>query len=442
MMTERIKQFIESQQLLGEEDLCIVALSGGADSVCLLLVLLQLGYRVEAVHCNFKLRGEESNRDELFVEDLCHRLHVPLHKAHFDTQAYAQLHHVSIEMAARQLRYNYFEQLRADLGAQAVCVAHHQDDSVETILMNLVRGTGLRGLTGIKPRQGHVVRPLLCVSRHDIISWLESRGQTYVTDSSNLVPNVVRNKLRLLVMPQLQAISLSAQDNILATARRLAEAQKVLDAAVRQQLAALVEADGIDIARLLCQPSTELLLFEWLTPYGFSPATIEDIAIRLPQAQAGRQWHSASHLLAVHRGRLLLSPLPQPVPVLRIPEPGNYVVGTTRLSLKLLEGRIIKRQNHIASLDADRVAFPLTLRPVEAGDRFHPYGMKGTKLVSDYLTDRHVPPAQKLSQQVLADASGHIVWLVGHRPDAHFCIHDTTVRTLQVSCTSELPIDR
>ena len=433
MMTERIRQFIESHQLLDPEGLCLVALSGGADSVCLLLVLRQLGYRVEAVHCNFKLRGEESDRDEQFVENLCKEMNVALHKVHFDTRAYAELHHVSIEMAARQLRYAYFEQLRNDLGAQAVCVAHHQDDSVETILMNLVRGTGLHGLTGIKPRQGHVVRPLLCVSRHEITCWLEERGQTYVTDSSNLVPNVIRNKLRLQVIPQLQDITPSAQTNILATARRLAEAECVLDAAVGQQLSALVEGDGIDIELLLRQPSAELLLFEWLIPYGFSPATIEDIARRLPHAQAGRQWRSASHLLAVHRGRLLLSPLSQPMPVLHIPEIGTYVVGTMRLRLQLCEGRTIQRQSNVASLDADRVTFPLTLRPAETGDRFHPYGMKGTKLVSDYLTDRHVPPAQKLTQQVLVDASGQIVWLVGQRPDAHFCITETTQRTLQVS---------
>ena len=438
MMTERIRQFIESHQLLDSEGLCLVALSGGADSVCLLLVLLYLGYRVEAVHCNFKLRGDESDRDERFVEELCQQQHVALHKVHFDTKAYAQLHHVSIEMAARQLRYAYFEQLRNDLGAQAVCVAHHQDDSVETILMNLVRGTGIHGLTGIKPCQGHVVRPLLCVSRQEITSWLESRGQAYVTDSSNLVPDVVRNKLRLLVMPQLMAVNSSAQANILSTARRLAEAGRVLDAAVSQQLASLVEGDGIDIERLLLQPSAEMLLYEWLTPCGFSPATIEDIAHRLPHAQAGCQWRSASHLLAVHRGLLLLSPLPQPMPVLRIPEPGTYVVGTMRLRLRLCEGRTIQRQSNVASLDADRVTFPLTLRPAEAGDRFQPYGMKGTKLVSDYLTDRHVPPAQKLTQQVLVDASGQIVWLVGQRPDARFCIHDTTVRTLQVSYVGRL----
>ena len=438
MMTERIRQFIESHQLLDPEGLCLVALSGGADSVCLLLVLRQLGYRVEAVHCNFKLRGEESDRDEQFVENLCNELNVALHKVHFDTQAYAELHHLSIEMAARQLRYAYFEQLCNDLGAQAVCVAHHQDDSVETILMNLVRGTGIHGLTGIKPRQGHVVRPLLCISRHEITCWLEERGQTYVTDSSNLVPNVIRNKLRLQVIPQLQDITPSAQTNILATARRLAEAERVLDAAVGQQLSTLVEGDGIDIELLLRQPSAEMLLFEWLTPCGFSPATIEDIASRLSQAQAGRQWRSASHLLAVHRGRLLLSPLPQPLPVLRIPEPGIYVSGTMRLHLRLLEGRVIERQANVASLDADRVTFPLTLRLAEAGDRFHPYGMKGTKLVSDYLTDRHVPPAQKLTQQVLVDASRQIVWLVGQRPDARFCIHDTTVRTLQVSYVGRL----
>ena len=167
---ETVRQYIAKEQLLSADALHLVALSGGADSVALLLILKRLGYTVEAVHCNFHLRGEESNRDEIFVRELCEKVEVKLHLIHFDTVAYAELHQVSIEMAARQLRYRYFEQLRQDIGAEEVCVAHHRDDAVETLLMNLVRGTGIHGLTGIRPRNGHVVRPLLCLSREQIVS--------------------------------------------------------------------------------------------------------------------------------------------------------------------------------------------------------------------------------------------------------------------------------
>ena len=164
-MIQKVSEFIAKHQLLSHDDLHLVALSGGADSVALLLILQQLGYRIEAAHCNFRLRGEESDRDEEFVKSLCRKRNIQLHIIHFDTNEYAALHQVSIEMAARDLRYGYFRQLCQDIGATSVCVAHHRDDAVETSLMNLLRGSGIHGLTGIRPKNGHVVRPLLCVSR-------------------------------------------------------------------------------------------------------------------------------------------------------------------------------------------------------------------------------------------------------------------------------------
>ena len=220
-MYKRVADFIKKHQLLQQEEHYLVALSGGADSVCLLLILKQLGYSVEAVHCNFNLRGEEAKRDEQFCVSLCEEQHIPLHRIHFDTREYASSHHVSVEMAARELRYRYFAQaarelryryfaqLCQDLSAAAVCVAHHQDDTVETVLMNLLRGTGIHGLAGIQPVSYlkamsnpfpaplTVVRPLLCLSRADIEQYLENIGQLYMTDSTNLhADETLRNKLR------------------------------------------------------------------------------------------------------------------------------------------------------------------------------------------------------------------------------------------------------
>ena len=219
---QNVEQFIARHQLLDKDKPCLIALSGGADSVSLLLALLHLGYKTEACHCNFHLRGSESVRDEQFCVSLCERLGVPLHRIHFDTEQYASLHKVSIEMAARELRYRYFEQLIQDLEAQGVCVAHHRDDSVETLLINLIRGTGINGLTGIAPRNGHVLRPLLDVSREDILEYLSLQQQDYVTDSTNLVPDVVRNKIRLQVLPLLRTINPSVSDSIATTATHLA----------------------------------------------------------------------------------------------------------------------------------------------------------------------------------------------------------------------------
>ena len=231
-MLNKVRRFIASKHLLQADRLYLVALSGGADSVCLLLCLKELGYRIEAVHCNFHLRGEESQRDEQYCQELCVRENIPLHKAHFDTKTYAAQHKVSIEMAARSLRYRYFFQLKETLAADAVCTGHHKEDSVETILINLVRGTGLNGLMGIRPRKGGVVRPLLCVTRQEIEQYLRSRSVSFVTDSTNLIDDVVRNKIRLNILPQLAEINPSVNDAVLTAANHLSE----VDAIVRDSL--------------------------------------------------------------------------------------------------------------------------------------------------------------------------------------------------------------
>ena len=420
--------------------LYLVALSGGADSVCLLLVLQKLGYQIEAVHCNFHLRGDESQRDEDFVVSLCQRRGIALHRAHFDTRTYADAHHVSIEMAARELRYRYFGQLRNDIGAEAVCVAHHQDDSVETILLNLIRGTGLRGLTGIKPRQGHILRPLLCVSRNDIEAWLASEQQSFVTDSSNLVADVMRNQLRLNVIPQLQKLSAAATQGILHSAHYLEEAQKVYIEAIDRSLNDCKMDDDttrLSIQKLLQQPSPESILFEWLSPAGFSPAQIESMADRLSQAAAGREWLSATHVVVVHQGALVLAVRQAVRPTLRIPEPGNYLYEDRKLRITIAADVTISREADVATLDADKVAFPLTLRPVEKGDRFHPFGMKGSKLVSDYMTDRKLSPIDKQRQLALCDQGGHIIWLVGLRTDDRCRIDNNTKKTITITFTNQ-----
>ena len=442
-MVQRVRAYINQHQLLSTEGLHIVALSGGADSVGLLLCLKELGYRVEAVHCNFKLRGDESDRDERFVTALCQQHDTPLHIVHFDTRSYAELHHVSIEMAARQLRYRHFEQLRNDIGAETICVAHHQDDSVETVLLNLVRGTGMEGLTGIKPSNGHIVRPLLCLRRHDIEQWLQQRGQDYVTDSTNLVADVQRNRMRLEVIPLLEQLNPGAADNIARTARWMTEASHVYDAAIETALRALVKDGSISTTDLLSQPSPECVLFEWLTPYHFSPATItaihEKIRSQGGELPQGLQWLSATHQLVTHNHRLIVAPRHEERPTLRMPETGNYHYDSlSSFSVKTLDTNMISRDSDTATLDADSVVFPLTVRPAQPGDRFVPFGMKGSKLVSDFLTDAKLSPIDKQRQLIIADASDRIIWLVGRRPDARCCVSPQTRRTLMITHSHSL----
>ena len=449
----QVRHFAHHHQLFTPGGKYIVALSGGADSVSLLLVLKHLesefGITLEAAHCNFHLRGDESLRDEEFCKQLCRRLHVPLHLVHFDTHAYADLHHVSIEMAARDLRYAYFEQLRRDISAADICVAHHRDDSVETLLLNLVRGTGLRGLRGIQPRNAHIIRPLLSHSRQQIEQYLNALGESYVTDSTNLHNDVKRNKIRLNIIPLLRELNPSASQSIFETSLRVTEALKIFDDAIQHAIADVTTPQTqnsklktqnspliISVDRLKQQPSPEYTLHEILSPRGFTSAQIEQIYTSLDTNPTGKIITSCTHELAFDRSTLILQPQ-TPTPLVRpmhIPETGTYVL-SDNLKLKVETEECGDRYEpsrtaDCASLDASDIKFPLTLRHIHPGDRFVPFGMTGTKLVSDYLTDRKKNIFEKRAQLVLTDAQQRILWLVGERTDNRFRITPNTQQAL------------
>ncbi len=443
---QQVAGFIARNQLLAADNKYIVALSGGADSVALLLIMKALGYDVEAAHCNFHLRGKESERDENFCVSLCESLGIILHRIHFDTLTYAQLHKVSIEMAARDLRYSYFEQLRRDINADAICVAHHKDDNVETILLNLVRGTGMNGLTGISPRNGFVLRPLLCIGREDILEYLEAENQDYVTDSSNLVDDVQRNKIRLNVLPLLENVNPAVKDNILTMARWIAEASTIVEASLSEakvkavSSATLNDSFSVDISKIEEYPSAEYLLWNILSDYGFNSSQVALVAENL-HATTGTSWLSSSHELTLDRGRLILTPLyKEEGRQMRIPEAGTYVY-TELCRLKIEQKEInenytILRSSDKVCLDAQKVKFPLMIRRVARGDRFVPFGMKGSKLVSDFLTDQKVALPLKRRQLVVADADGNILWVVGKRLDGRFAVSPCSKSVVEISLLS------
>lgn len=437
-----IKGFIQSHHLLKDDGKYLVALSGGADSVSLLMVLHDLGYCVEACHCNFHLRGAESDRDESFCAHLCQRLHIPFHTVHFYTHEYATLHKVSIEMAARELRYKYFEQLRHDIDADGICVAHHQDDSVETVLINLIRGTGIRGLKGISPKNGNILRPLLCIGREDILKYLKEKNQDFVTDSTNLVDDVTRNKIRLNVIPLLKEINPSVCDNIAATAEHVGEAYKMLESLPSLAVGQDGKSFAIRKLELMKQASPEFVLFTHLSPYGFTGSVIQQILDSIDVI--GKTWQSTSHQLVIDREVIIVRELTQVnFHSIKIPETGSYVYRETdgserkiKLGIKEKEKNFLpSKERHHVTLDADEVTFPLTLRATETGDRFVPYGMKGSKLVSDYLTDRKKNLFEKESQRVLVDAKGTILWLVGERTADKGKVSPTTQNILDIEMT-------
>ena len=424
-MWSKVWRYIKKHNLLNPNDLHIVALSGGADSVALLLLLKEHGFNVHAAHCNFHLRGAESDGDEAFCVELCQQLGVELHRAHFDTREYAELHKVSIEMAARELRYKWFEQLRQDIGAAGICVAHHRDDSVETVLLNLVRGTGLRGLTGIQPRNGSILRPLLCVSRAEIEAFLAEKGQKYVTDSTNLEADVQRNVVRLEVFPLLRKLNPAVAENIQRTAENLAEAQQVLNVAI----ASINSSNILNLSDLEKYGSSEYLAFEWLKKYGFNGDQVRQIL----DAETGKVVSSAmGYDVLKDRGCLIVEPALQSFKPMRIPEEGTYILDEkTRFSVRK-KSVYVSKDPHIATLDTATVQFPLTIRRVEEGDWMQPYGMKGKKLLSDLMTDLKMTVFEKRRQLVVVDSQGVVVWLVGLRVDQRVAVSETANSVLEI----------
>ena len=426
-MRHKVERFIGEHNLLEPGKKVLIALSGGADSVALLIVLHRLGYRCEAIHCNFHLRGEESNRDEQFANDLCERLGIALYTVHFDTNRYAKERNISIEMAARELRYAVFEKHRKATAAQAIAVAHHRDDSAETVLLNLIRGTGIKGLRGIQPKNGYIVRPLLCVGRDEIIDYLKWRGESYVTDSTNLTSDYTRNKIRLEIIPKLGEINPSILATLAATANRISEAEKVYSHAIGEAVGRVRKENVISIAALEKEIAPMAVLHAILSPLGFNSTQIEDIT-QSATSEGSKEFHATDWSVIKDRKRLIIIPK-QEFKTLEteLPDEGctETAQGTLSISRTTFNGNIPKQHN-IACLDADKLHLPLTLRNTRGGDRFAPFGMRGTKLVSDYLTDRKKNIIEKQRQLVVTDATGAIVWLVDERPSARCCISEKT----------------
>ena len=416
----------------------ILALSGGPDSVALLRMILDEGYNVEAAHCNFHLRGAESDRDEAFCKNLCEKLGVKLHLVHFDTKEFAQLRGISIEMAARELRYRWFTQLAQDTGAEGVCIAHHSDDQVETILLNMLRGTGLKGLLGMQRKNGIFLRPLLGVSRNEILQYLDAIGQDYVTDSTNLEDDAQRNKLRLDVIPLLEKVTPAAKQNILRMADNLGDVAEVVKQSLEdaRQRCAMATRSGkaYSLKMIRSYASPRLLLWSLVSDHGFNR---EQATEMLSSTEGGRIWTSQQTVAVISNNTLFFyarTAWEAPLPTLRIPEEGLYSFhnGNFRVTIAEAIPPQPSKERNIATLDADTATFPLTLRPALAGDRFVPFGMNGSKLVSDYLKDRKVEPLERHQQLVVTNSNGLIMWLVGRTVDERFKIAGSTKKVLTI----------
>lgn len=435
-MLKIVERYIAKNQLLSPEATVIVGLSGGKDSMVLLDVLTLLGYRCIAAHCNFHLRGDESDRDALFVKRWCKSVDVALETIDFDTNGYAKDKKISIEMAARELRYAWFEILRKQYEAEAIAVAHHRDDSIETVLLNLIRGTGIKGLTGISAKNGKVVRPLLCVSRKDIEAYIAEREFSFVEDSSNSDDTFVRNAIRQNVLPLLEKLNLSVRNAIWRTSQNLDEVRKIYDVSIQKSIDNLFIDNKIDIEKLKKEISPASVLFSILSPYGFTPSDIENISDSL-NANSGKMFFAPKHRLIRDRNFFILDKLPETFtddgdefPIyentLEISHPICLTFSETN------DTRQIPKDPLILCADAEKLTFPLTLRRWKKGDWFVPFGMKGRKKLSDFFTDIKLNIREKEDVWVLT-SDEKIVWVVGYRPDERFKITPKTQKMLIVA---------
>ena len=305
-MKNKILTFINRENLLKRGRKVVVACSGGADSIFLLHILNKLGFDLVVAHCNFHLRGEESDRDEIFVREFCEKEGLHLLTQHFDTVGYANENKLSIEMAARELRYSWFEVLRLQFDAQSIAVAHHSDDSIETILLNLLRGTGLKGICGIRPKNGYIVRPLLCINRKEIEEYLKGEGIDFVTDSTNLENEYTRNKIRNIVMPILREINPQIDSVMLSNAENFTAAESIYRSVIEKEKSSVVAVTDdsyiVDLKAVekFVEPFT--LLYECLKDFSFHPATIQTMLT----AEGNTVFKTGKHTARKEKGRLIV----------------------------------------------------------------------------------------------------------------------------------------
>ncbi len=438
-MLEKFQKYIEEENLAGYGDRLLVAVSGGADSVVLADLLDKIGIDFGIAHCNFQLRGEESDGDEFFVRVLAGKYGKPFYRTGFNTREVAAEEGISIEMAARNLRYRWFEQIRVEEGYTAIAVAHHRDDVLETAILNLLRGTGIRGLSGIKNRSGNVIRPLLFASRKAVVQYALTRQLAYREDSSNTDTSIIRNKIRHDIFSLFEQINPSFRKSMATTIRHLNEVEQVFlketECAREVFCQATDEGVNISIERLKSYQPVSTYLFEALRPYGFNPAVVDEMVAHL-NGESGKIYYSHTHRAVKDRNRLI---------VLRrdeaekphyyyIDEGSDQVADPLPLKISVVNRTAdfkIPADPMIACIDYDKVSFPLIVRKWEQGEYFRPLGMQGYKKLSDFFIDEKLSIPEKEKTWILSNGK-QVVWVIGRRLDDRYKITDTTKKIVIV----------
>ena len=437
-MQQQVHTYIQKHQLLTSNKPIVVGVSGGTDSVVLLHILVSLGYNCVIAHCNFHLRMEESNRDESFVSNLAQELKLTIYCIDFQTTGYAKQHGISIEMAARELRYNWFTEIMNKCDAQAIAVAHHADDSIETMLMNLVRGTGLRGLTGIAPRNQNIIRPLLCCSRFELEKYLVEHNLSHVEDSTNALSDYKRNKIRNEILPLLEEINPSVRETLYSEIQHLNGTMEIYQQTINQISDSIVDKSGgiikMSIEMIKKQVHIPTIMYELLYPYGFSSKIIEQITEHI-DSESGKTFYTETHRLVKDREYLIVDELATVQnEIFQIEESETEKYLPFRLTLKKItvteEFQVSKAKNTV-HIDASTLKFPLTVRSWQKGDFFYPFGMNTRKKISDFFIDNKLSLPEKEQIRLLLSGDD-IVWIIGWRVDNRFKVTNKTTEVLEI----------
>ena len=446
MQTETLlkmfEKYVERHELFSHEDKILLAVSGGVDSMVMLSVFVRLGYNIGVAHCNFGLRGEESDADTTMVLDECAKLGIVCHSERFDTLGEMECTGDSMEMTARRQRYAWFNELCRTEGYKVIAVAHHSNDSVETFFINLLRGTGLRGLTGINRQYGKVVRPLLYASRKDILEYAKQNHIPYREDSSNLSTKYLRNKIRLGLLPMLQEINPRFTALMRGNLYRLNNAQQFIDAAIDNiRESAVQNENGIDTINVSAISEIyprDFVIYELLnSTYGFKGDVVEELNKALKKGVTDRRFYARDYVAYLDRGNILVT---------KIEEEDDCEVLVEADDMRSYCGNAVLYYEHtdidnvdeyhlpsdVALLDEAKLQYPLRLRRWREGDTFVPFGMAGHKKVGDYLTNQKVSIVERKRQFVLLSGDD-IVWVVGRRTDERYRIGNKTENILKIT---------
>lgn len=437
-MLTQINQYIRTHSLLTAKAKVLVGVSGGVDSVVLIHALFALGYECIVAHMNFSLRGEASDGDENFVHGLCRDLNIPFYAKKVDTLAYAREKGISMEMAARDLRYAFFDALCQKNEVDRIAVGHHKNDLAETFLINLSRGTGLRGLSGIQPVNGKIIRPLLCLTASEVRLYAKQHHLDYRTDASNSDVDIIRNRIRHRVIPEFERINPAFIQTLEDTARRMQQIQEMVnDQVARFSESNVLNVDNavyISLNALQQHPQKQFMLFELLHPYGCNSAQIGEISKAL-NGISGKEWFTAQFRVTLSSTALEIretnTAIKETFTIERHQVAVNHPFPLAFNTLKNPGLRHLKFSNWQVYFDADKLVFPLVIRPWEQGDRFVPFGMRGHKKLSDFLVDMKLSIPQKEEVYVLLSGN-EIIWVVGLRTDNRYKISEQTEHIFEI----------